>query len=135
MASGCWVKLGERSTRVTVASHAPHVEHAIEASIGEGQRVLLEPSLMQLRFGEEPVKPRFDLELVGGDTIIVKTSFERTSDKRRFSLMQGGWFEGWPSWQIDTQEGIARRVDKRVSPAAMTIAAAPRPTTRATPPI
>jgi superfamily II DNA or RNA helicase len=85
----------------------------------EGQRVLLEPALMQLRFSEEPLKPRFDLELVGGDTIIVKTSFERASDKRRFSLLQGGWFEGWPSWQIDTQEGIARRVDKRVSPAAM----------------
>src|SRR5262249_49499826 len=29
------------------------------------------------------------------------------------------WFEGWPSWFIDTQEGIARRIDKRVSPAAM----------------
>ncbi len=85
----------------------------------EGQRVLLEPALMQLRFAEEPVRPRFDLELVGGDTIIVKTSFERASDRRRFSLLQGGWFEGWPSWQIDTQEGIARRVDKRVSPAAM----------------
>jgi superfamily II DNA or RNA helicase len=85
----------------------------------EGQRVLLEPSLMQLRFGEEQLRPRFDMELVGGETIIVKTSFERASDKRRFSLMQGGWFEGWPSWQIDTQEGIARRVDKRVSPAAM----------------
>jgi superfamily II DNA or RNA helicase len=85
----------------------------------EGQRVLLEPALMQLRFGDEPIKPRFDLELVGGETIIVKTSFERAGDKRRFSLTQGGWFEGWPSWQIDTQEGIARRVDKRVSPAAM----------------
>jgi superfamily II DNA or RNA helicase len=85
----------------------------------EGQRVLLEPALMQLRFSEEPVKPRFDLELVGGDTIIAKVSFERVSDKRRFTLMQGGWFEGWPSWHIDTQEGIARRVDKRVSPAAM----------------
>ncbi len=85
----------------------------------EGQRVLLEPALMQLRFSEEPLKPRFDLELVGGDTIIVKASFERVSDKRRFSLMQGGWFEGWPSWQIDTQEGMARRIDKRVSPAAL----------------
>ncbi|MEO7330386.1 MAG: SNF2-related protein, partial [Minicystis sp.] len=85
----------------------------------EGQRVLLEPALMQLRFGDEPLKPRFDLELVGGDTIIVKASFERVGDKRRFSLLQGGWFEGWPAWQIDTQEGIARRVDKRVSPAAM----------------
>lgn len=85
----------------------------------EGQRVLLEPALMQLRFGEEPLRPRFDLELVGGDTIIVKASFERQSDKRRFSLLSGGWFEGWPGWHIDTQEGIARRVDKRVSPAAM----------------
>ncbi|MEI2687867.1 MAG: hypothetical protein V9G14_17765 [Cypionkella sp.] len=46
----------------------------------EGQRVLLEPALMQLRFGEEPLRPRFDLELVGGDTIIVKASFERASD-------------------------------------------------------
>ncbi|MFO0756185.1 MAG: SNF2-related protein [Byssovorax sp.] len=85
----------------------------------EGQRVLLEPALMQLRFADDALRPRFDLELVGGDTLIVKASFERASDKRRFSLLQGGWFEGWPSWQIDTQEGIARRIDKRVSPAAM----------------
>ena len=49
----------------------------------EGQKVLLEPALMQLRFGDEAVRPRFDLETVGGDTIIVKASFERGSDKRR----------------------------------------------------
>ncbi|HTJ84013.1 MAG TPA: SNF2-related protein [Polyangiaceae bacterium] len=85
----------------------------------EGQRVLLEPALMQLRFGEDPLKPRFDLETVGGDTIIVKASFERVTDKRRFSLLAGGWFEGWPGWHIDTQEGIARRIDKRVSVAAL----------------
>ena len=85
----------------------------------EQSRVLLEPALMQLRFSDEPLKPRFDLETVGGDTIIVKVSFERVSDKRRFSLMSGGWFEGWPGWQIDTQEGIARRVDRRVSVAAI----------------
>jgi hypothetical protein len=85
----------------------------------EGQKVLLEPALMQLRFGEDPLRPRFDLETVGGDTIIVKASFERHSDRRRFSLLQGGWFEGWPGWHIDTQEGIARRTDKRVSPAAL----------------
>ena len=85
----------------------------------DGQRVLLEPALMQLRFGDDSLRPRFDLETVGSDTIIVKTSFERQNDKRRFSLLQGGWFEGWPCWHIDTQEGIARRVDKRVSVAAM----------------
>jgi superfamily II DNA or RNA helicase len=85
----------------------------------EGQRVLLEPALMQLRFSDDLLRPRFDLELVGTDTIIVKVSFERAGDKRRFTLVQGGWFEGWPGWHIDTQEGIARRIDKRVSPAAM----------------
>ncbi len=85
----------------------------------EQSRVLLEPALMQLRFSEEPLKPRFDLETVGGDTIIVKASFERSSDKRRFSLLTGGWFEGWPGWHIDSQEGIARRIDRRVSVAAI----------------
>ncbi|HSO00387.1 MAG TPA: SNF2-related protein, partial [Candidatus Nanopelagicales bacterium] len=85
----------------------------------EGQRVLLEPALMQLRFSDDVLRPRFDLETVGGDTIIVKASFERPNDRRKFSLLSGGWFEGWPGWHIDTQEGIARRVDKRVSPAAI----------------
>jgi superfamily II DNA or RNA helicase len=81
-------------------------------------KVLLEPALKQLRFSEEMLRPRFDLETVGGDTIIVKASFER-NDGRRFSLLQGGWFEGWPCWHIDTHEGIAREIDRKVSPAAM----------------
>jgi len=85
----------------------------------EGRRVLLEPALMQLRFGEDTLRPRFDLETVGGDTIIVKVSLQRQNDRRRFSLLTGGWFEGWPSWHIDTQEGIARRIDKRMSVAAL----------------
>ena len=33
--------------------------------------------------------------------------------------MQGGWFEGSPGWYIDLQEGTARPIDRRVSPAAM----------------
>ena len=74
---------------------------------------------MQLRFAEEPLKPRFDLEMVGGETIVAKASFERPSDKRRFSLLQGGWYEGAPGWHIDTSEGIARPIDKRTSPAAL----------------
>ena len=83
-----------------------------------GRRVLLEPTLMQLRFSEEPIRPRFDLELVGTETIVAKASFERASDKRKFSLASGGWFEGAPGWHIDTNEGIARPLDRRVSPAA-----------------
>jgi superfamily II DNA or RNA helicase len=84
-----------------------------------GRRVLLEPALMQLRFLEEPLKPRFDLEMVGSDTIVAKVTFERPGDGRRFQLTNGGWFDGAPAWHIDTTEGIARPVDHRVSPAAL----------------
>jgi superfamily II DNA or RNA helicase len=88
-------------------------------------RVLLEPALKQLRFSDDVLKPRFDLETVGGDTIIVKVLFtlvgkgDGVPGSRRFSLLQGGWFEGWPCWHIDTQEGIARQIDRRVAPAAL----------------
>lgn len=83
------------------------------------RRVLLEPALMQLRFVDEPLKPRFDLELVGAETIVAKVTFERQSDGRRFALTHGGWFPGAPGWHIDTTEGIARPIDHRVSPAAL----------------
>ncbi len=85
-----------------------------------GRRVLLEPSLMQLRWGEESLRPRFDLELArkdSGDAVIAKASFERKSDNRRFSLQHGAWFEGAPGWHIDTMEGIARPLEIRVTPA------------------
>jgi superfamily II DNA or RNA helicase len=82
-------------------------------------RVLLEPALMQLRFAEDSIKPRFDLEMVGADTIVAKATFERPGDGRRFQLNSGGWFEGSPGWHIDTSEGIARPIDRRVPPAAL----------------
>jgi hypothetical protein len=82
------------------------------------RRVLLEPALMQLRFVDEPLRPRFDLELVGAETIVAKVTFER-SDGRRFQLTSGGWFEGAPGWHIDTSDGVARPLDPRVSPAAL----------------
>src|SRR5690606_21182842 len=31
----------------------------------------------------------------------------------------GGWFEGWPGWHIDTNEGIARTIDKSISPSPL----------------
>lgn len=82
------------------------------------RRVLLEPALMQLRFSDAPLRPRFDLELVGEGTIVAKASFE-LPEGRKFSLSQGGWFEGSPGWHIDTTEGIARPLDDKVSPAAL----------------
>lgn len=82
------------------------------------RRVLLEPALMQLRFNETPLEPRFDLELVGEGTIVAKAVFGQ-NEGRKFSLSQGGWFEGSPGWHIDTTEGIARPLDDKVSPAAL----------------
>ena len=82
-------------------------------------RVLLEPALMQLRFADEPLKPRFDLEMVGADTIVAKVTFERPGDGRRFQLTSGGWFQGAPGWHIDTSEGIARPIDHHVAPSAL----------------
>ncbi len=83
------------------------------------RRVLLEPALMQLRFADDVLRPRIDLEMVGGDTLVAKLTFERPGNGRRFSLANGGWFEGAPGWHIDTSEGIARAIDRRVSPAAL----------------
>lgn len=84
-----------------------------------GRRVLLEPALMQLRFSEEVLRPTFDLEMVGADTIVAKCTFVRGNDQRQFQLGSGGWFEGWPGWHIDTNEGIARPIDRAVSPSAL----------------
>lgn len=85
----------------------------------KGRRVLLEPSLMQLRFADDELQPRFDLEMVGSDTIVAKATFERAGETRRFSLSSGGWFEGSPGWHIETGEGVARPLDRKVSVAAL----------------
>ena len=47
----------------------------------------------------------------------MKTAFQRAGDPRKFTLNQGGWFEGSPGWHVDAQEGWARPIDRRVSPA------------------
>jgi superfamily II DNA or RNA helicase len=90
-----------------------------------GRRVLLEPSLMQLRWNEELLRARFDLELARrphgqeptSEMVVVKAGFERKGDGRRFPLSHGAWFEGAPGYHVDTHEGIARPLDTRVTPA------------------
>jgi superfamily II DNA or RNA helicase len=85
-----------------------------------GRRVIVEPQMMELRFGDEPLRPRFDLELSpDGMRILVKSSFVRPGDPRRFTTAQGAWFEGSPGWYIEPQEGVARPIDRRVAPAAI----------------
>ncbi len=86
----------------------------------KGRRVIVEPQMMELRFGDEPLRPRFDLELSpDGGQIVVRTAFQRQGDPRRFTTTSGAWFEGSPGWYVDAQEGWARPVDRRVSPAAV----------------
>jgi superfamily II DNA or RNA helicase len=86
----------------------------------KGRRVILEPQMMELRFGDEPLRPRFDLELShDGQQVVVKSSFSRQGDPRRFATTQGGWFEGSPGWHVDAQEGWARPIERRASPASI----------------
>ena len=86
----------------------------------KGRRVVLEPQMMELKFGDEPLRPRFDLELSqDGQQVSVKSAFYRQGDARKFTIAQGGWFEGSPGYYIDLQEGTARPIDRRVSPSAM----------------
>jgi superfamily II DNA or RNA helicase len=86
----------------------------------KGRRVIVEPQMMELRFGDEPLRPRFDLELSqDGAQILVRTTFQRQGDPRKFSMTSGAWFEGSPGWYVDAQEGWARPIDRRASPAAI----------------
>ena len=81
------------------------------------RRVLLEPASMELRFANEALKPRIELEPGNGDSLRVRVVFYLESNKRRFALSSGAWFEGTPGWQIDTTEGVARPVSELVTPA------------------
>ena len=83
--------------------------------------MIVEPQMMELRFGDEPLRPRFDLELSpdGGTQVRVLSSFQRSGDPRKFTTAHGAWFEGSPGWYLDPQEGVARPLDRRVSSAAI----------------
>ncbi len=86
----------------------------------KGRRIIVEPQMMELRFGDEPLRPRFDLDLSpDGSEVLVKASFQRPGDPRKFSPLAGAWFEGNPGWFVDPQEGVARPIDRRVSPSSI----------------
>jgi superfamily II DNA or RNA helicase len=85
-------------------------------SMLQGRRVLLDPASMELRFAEEPLKPKLELDSAGAGSVRVRVVFETKSGHRRFSLSSGAWFEGSPSWYIDATEGVARPVVEGVTP-------------------
>lgn len=86
----------------------------------KGRRVVLDPASMELRFVEDTLRPRLELELVdggrgAGPSVRTRIVFEG-KHSRRFGLASGAWFEGTPGWHLDTTEGIVRPVAEIVNP-------------------
>jgi len=79
-------------------------------------RVLLEPASMELRFADEPLRPRIELDPAPPRSVRVRVVFETKNGVRRFPLSSGVWFEGTPGWHLDTTEGVARPLEASVTP-------------------
>jgi superfamily II DNA or RNA helicase len=79
-------------------------------------RVLLEPASMELRFSDESLRPHLELDQANGKTCRVRVVFETKNGVRRFPLSSGAWFEGTPSWHVDTTDGVARSLENSVTP-------------------
>ena len=108
--------LARHTTRNTPATAELRGEDAAEVlSVLRSHRVLLEPASMELRFADEPLRPRLELDQANSKAVRIRIVFEGGS--RRFLLSQGNWFEGTPGWHIDTTEGVARPVADAVTPA------------------
>ncbi|MCB9594366.1 MAG: SNF2 helicase associated domain-containing protein [Sandaracinaceae bacterium] len=108
--------LERHTSRSTPATAEIRGEDAAEVlRVLKGHRVLLEPASMELRFADEPLRPRLELDQANAKAVRMRVVFEGAS--RRFSLSNGNWFEGTPGWHIDTTEGVARPVTDSVTPA------------------
>lgn len=107
--------LGRHTARNQPATAELRGEDAAEVlTMLRDRRVLLEPSSMELRFVDEPLKPRLELDQANAKAVRVRVVFEAGS--RRFPLSSGNWFEGTPGWHIDPVEGFARPVADQVTP-------------------
>ncbi len=82
----------------------------------QGHKVLIEPASMELRFHDEPLEPRIELERGGGGAVRVRIHFVQPSNNRRFSLSSGVWFPGTPGYHLDVTEGVARPLAAGASP-------------------
>jgi hypothetical protein len=108
-------RLAPRSQRIQ-AIEARGEEAAELLTKLRGRRVLLEPALMELRYLDEPLQPRMEMELVPPQSIRVRAVFERKGDGRRFTMSQGLWLEGMPGWHVDPTQGIARQLADNITP-------------------
>jgi superfamily II DNA or RNA helicase len=110
--------LARHTTRSAPATAEVRSEDAAEILTRlKGRRVLLEPASMELRFTEEALRPKIELDLANGGALRIRVVFELPSTGRRFPLSSGAWFEGTPGWYLDTTEGVARPVADNVTPA------------------
>ncbi|MGB0678216.1 MAG: SNF2-related protein [Polyangiales bacterium] len=110
--------LARHTTRQQPASAEFRAEEAAEVlSLLRGHKVLLEPACMELRFSDEVLQPRLELELMGPQSLRMRVVFAAGNQGRRFGLSSGAWFEGTPGWHLDTTEGVARPVAESVTPA------------------
>jgi superfamily II DNA or RNA helicase len=110
--------LARHTTRSAPATAEVRGEDAAEILTRlKGRRVLLEPASMELRFTEEALRPKIELDLANGGALRIRVVFELPSTGRRFPLSSGAWFEGTPGWYLDTTEGVARPVGDNVTPA------------------
>ncbi|MBK8170200.1 MAG: SNF2 helicase associated domain-containing protein [Sandaracinaceae bacterium] len=120
--------LARHVSRGTPATAELRGEDAAEVlGMLKGRRVLLEPASMELRFADEPLRPRLELDFAGqhdqtqrgatSASVRVRVVFELKAGSRRFPLSSGAWFEGTPGWHIDTTDGVARPVIETVTPA------------------
>ncbi|MFK7989127.1 MAG: SNF2-related protein [Sandaracinaceae bacterium] len=108
--------LARHTPRNSPATAEVRGEDAAEVlSMLRGRRVLLEPASMELRFSEEPLRPRIEMDSANAKAVRIRVVFE--SGSRKFALSSGHWFEGTPGWHIDTTEGVARPVHEAVTPA------------------
>jgi len=109
--------LARHAVRSQPATSELRGEDAAEVlSMLRDRRVLLEPASMELRFGDEPLRPRIELDAVGTKSVRLRVAFELKGMSRRFALSSGAWFEGTPGWYLDPSEGFARPLADTVTP-------------------
>ncbi len=112
--------LSRHVVRGQASSAELRAEDAAEAlSLLRDKRVLIEPASMELRFSDEALRPKLEIDSAQGTNqgVRVRVVFENKQGNRRFALSNGAWFEGTPSWYVDVNEGVARPVVDQVTPA------------------
>lgn len=110
------VNRGQPATAEVRGEDAAEVLSMLEAA----GRVLLEPASMELRFSDEALKPRIELDTLSDGGLRTRVAFALDSSGRKFQLGSGAWFEGTPGWHIDASDGVARPLDEHVTPGRLT---------------